>query len=467
MATSLLTVSLNSGATIPVSLLLASLRLLRLGTLVRPSIVHLALRSASTRICLPPPSFVDHLDPVRHVLHSLLSDADAVRLLRVSRSFAHLLRGFTLHHHILEPSSVADIWRVKALYQLYDLRPTRMALPAKLRQLELEMETGRSPLPLSLTHLLMGPVPRQRDGSIAPDCIFGSKAADMETLPCDGFHGESGVEGSDAACRWWARKRRSCRMRMWAKTVSAFNCPLPAGLLPHGLLYLQFGSAFNTALTVGSIPSTLRVLQMGPFYRMVSTEGVLPSSLVRVHTRLPQQPVHLPPSLRHLSLGPQNEPLQRLPVGLRALHFEGYLSVFRGVDVPASLTHLSFAFQPHFDGPLPPRLVCLELNGREALLPGLLPPSLRVIRLGGQPLQGHWLPDGVQVLHSKGARGNPPLRSGDLPPHLVALRLGAHCKMDIEAGAIPASVRHLVLPARYKHRIESMKLSPLTQVDWC
>ena len=49
------------------------------------------------------------------------------------------------------------MWSMKALYEAYDMRPTRMYVPeAEMRsKLVLEEGSGRSPFPSSLTCLLL------------------------------------------------------------------------------------------------------------------------------------------------------------------------------------------------------------------------------------------------------------------------------------------------------------------------
>ena len=61
------------------------------------------------------------------LLHSFLADHDAARLLRVCRTIAlALLPGFSFHQHVFEGESQQQMLRMRALYEAYDLRPTRM-----------------------------------------------------------------------------------------------------------------------------------------------------------------------------------------------------------------------------------------------------------------------------------------------------------------------------------------------------
>ena len=76
-----------------------------------------------------------HLDfsslmPVRSLLLLLLTDKDAAKLLRVSHDVAtSLLPGYAFTQHIFRPATVPAMWRLKALYEAYDMRPTRISCP--------------------------------------------------------------------------------------------------------------------------------------------------------------------------------------------------------------------------------------------------------------------------------------------------------------------------------------------------
>jgi hypothetical protein len=132
--------------------------------------LHAATASSSRLLLLA-------LAPIRSLLHRLLSDDDAARLLRVSEAAAlSLLRGFTFHCHGFEGKNQRQMWRLKALCDKFDLRPTRRCLSTGLWAVRLEEASGRSPFPSSLTTLLLGPKPRGRDISRERPSIFGAEA---------------------------------------------------------------------------------------------------------------------------------------------------------------------------------------------------------------------------------------------------------------------------------------------------
>ena len=111
---------------------------------------------------LPPSAhpYVVCLQPVRTILQSFLSDEDGARLLRVSRTTAlALLSGFTFRHHIFVGESQQQMFRLRALYEAYDVRPTLMILSDEVEELSPEEHSGRSPFPSTLTSLLLGPLP--------------------------------------------------------------------------------------------------------------------------------------------------------------------------------------------------------------------------------------------------------------------------------------------------------------------
>ena len=120
------------------------------------------------------------LTPVRSLLHLFLSDHDAARLLRVSHAVAtSLLRSYTFTQHVFEPATVQQMWRLKALCEAYDVRPTRMCVPnEQMKEMQLGQGSGRSPFPSSLTSLLVGSMPPTawRDGSALPVRHRGSQS---------------------------------------------------------------------------------------------------------------------------------------------------------------------------------------------------------------------------------------------------------------------------------------------------
>jgi hypothetical protein len=73
--------------------------------------------------------FIVCLRPIRFFLHPFLADDDAARLLRVSRTTSlALMPGFTFQQHVFVALSQVQMLRMRALYEAYDVRPTRMSL---------------------------------------------------------------------------------------------------------------------------------------------------------------------------------------------------------------------------------------------------------------------------------------------------------------------------------------------------
>jgi hypothetical protein len=116
---------------------------------------------------------ISSLHPVRLLLHAFLTDDDGARLLRVSRTTAlSLLAGFTFQQHVFLGDSQLQLQRMTALYEAYDVRPTRMCLSFAASPLTFDHSTGRSPLPSSLQSLVLGPLPRAPNGSFNTATMF-------------------------------------------------------------------------------------------------------------------------------------------------------------------------------------------------------------------------------------------------------------------------------------------------------
>ena len=356
-----------------------------------------------------------HLDlsvlfPIRTLLHPLLSDDDAARLLRVSRTTAiHLLTGYTFTRHVFQPDSVAAMWSMKALYEAYGMRPTRMCLPGDLEDLRLEEGSGRSPFPSSLTCLLLDVFSQD-----APDVwhftmLDPDIAAKKESIHCLWSHPRA--ESEDEHYRELVMQDHMSSVQDYGFSRDKFNCSLPPGLLPHGLRRLDSPSDLTSPLQVGSIPSTVEVLEF--YYNLPHSlsQGMLPSSLV--HLVLwgfdsPLAPEILPPSLQRLFLGGWNHPLavDVLPASLQALVLIGFNHPLHPHVLPAGLTHLLLCSfdQPLSVGSLSRSLISLDLGTKfdQPLLPHVLSSSLRVFfhsRTSLHPLLPGTLPEGLVVLH--------------------------------------------------------------------
>ena len=350
------------------------------------------------------------LSPVRSVLHLLLTDDDAARLLRVSRATAtHLLAGYIFTRTVFQPHSVKAMWRLKALYETYDMKPTRMTLPEDVEELMLEEGSGRSPFPSSLTWLRLIP-PAPRDSQAVPSTIIIPKAPTVtagDTIDCLWTH--PSVESEDERYGELLMESEMKPVRTYRPVHGHFIYPLPPGLLPHGLRRLLFPTQLKSTLQVGSIPSTIEVLQLSYSYTL--SEGLLPSSLVHLVLsgfNLPLSPRVLPPSLQRLLLSRWNHPLavNVLPASLKALELHSFDQPLHPQVLPSGLTHLRLNEfnQPLSVGSLPPSLVSLDLGSHfnHPLLPNVLPFSLRVFfysRTAYDPLIPGALPEGLVVLH--------------------------------------------------------------------
>ena len=435
------------------------------------------------------------LIPVRTLLHSLLSDDDAARLLRVSRTVATLLlRSYTFTQHVFEPMNMEEIRRLRALYETYDMRPTRMCVHAQM-EVTLEAGNGRSPFPSSVTSLLTGPVPWSAlatKGSIHPQCIFGSEAAKADSIQCLWTNPLS--ESVDA-------HYQQLLMQKWAPPVFGFvetralaNCSLPPGSLPPGLRRLHLSLSSDTPLQAGFIPSTVEVLSWFSNSLSASTLRHLPSSLVHLvltQFNQPLTPHLLPSTLQRLSMYKYDHPLMVdgvsvLPSSLRAVSLAWFNQSIQPHALPSGVTHLQLSDfdQPLYVNSLPPALVSLHLGGRYShpLQQGVFPSSLRVLffqHRSAHPLRPGVLPEGLEVLHWNYSgfhslhrplldihRPGMELRAGVLPSALRVLDLGRGWAGDIAAGAIPAGVRWLLAPNGYRERVGELQLSAVTQVVW-
>ena len=438
----------------------------------------------STSPLLSPPSpVVVALLPVRPLFLSFLTDEDVGRLLPLSRTTTlSLFKGYTFHRHVFELAEQTQLWwRVKALCESYQLRVTRMHFPHKLNKVRLERWTHRSPLPSSLTSLLMGPL-RSTVGDPVQNSLFGSEAARCESI--QSLWSLPLAESEEAHYRQLLMAREELPVWRFTRTYGSFESPIPPGLLPHGLRRLQLPNDMTAFPLVGTIPSTVEVLQFGtltePTVTVPLSVGVLPSSLVHLvlNFNTPLYPGVLPPSLQRLAMWWWDQPLAVgvLPASLRALempHFNHPLSVGA---LPSGLTHLLLFFFDHplTGGSLPPSLVSFELGQsfRYPLHPGVLPSSLRVLfhrNCTPHPLQPGSLPEGLVVLHwLMYSDSRAQLLPGVLPSSLRVVDLGSLYEAPIKAGVIPPTVAWLRLSVKYAQaeRLAELHLSKKTQVVW-
>ena len=368
-----------------------------------------ASQSSRSVVC----TFTKALFPVRFCLHALLTEEDAARLLRVGRSVAVALLSCFTFHHPFRPASVEAMLCTLALYERYELRVARMCLPFFMRELELG-SGGRSPLPSTLTSLVLGCVeqPRESLGRWTGDSMFDSPS------PCSPpVLSHCSVSADDSAedidLQMTAPPWRVFAYRAAVGDQGASKEPLPAGLVPHGVRQLQLGVNLNRPLAKGLLPPSLAFLQVGSSFDQPLDRGVLP------------------PLLTHLVLS--NAFTQQLAPG----------------DLPATLEQLDLGVYrwPLAAGVLPAGLHGLELGlfDRRPLLPGVLPSSLKCLRFNPSfdtPLMAGALPQGLRHLNLGRAFNHRLLRSV-LPSSLEELIVSAHFDVDIAEGELPEGLRVL------------------------
>ena len=325
--------------------------------------------------CQPPPP-VDHplsnaVQPVRTILHGFLSDYDAGRLLRVSRTTAHsLLLGFTFQQHVFCCEDLPAMLTMKSLYETYGMRPTRMCLSEGMMNLSHPQVTGDvgSPFPSSLTSLQLGPLHQRSPVTDTFWTIFNE--ADVphpRQLPVS-------LEDCYQAMTAWVF---SDRVRLFSVVRSLFHCALAPGILPSGLRLLQFPSQYNFLLVPDAIPSTVEQLQLGAYDWPLMVRGVtvLPFSLRYLSLDefdWPLEPGVFPPSLQRLSLSHFDHPLlvNVLPSSLVYLYLHWFDHPLRPGVLPVGLEELSLFNFNHelLIGSLPNSLISLDL-GSEFLRP--------------------------------------------------------------------------------------------------
>ena len=438
-----------------------------------------------------PPSRLDILGPVRTLFLPFLADGDAARLLRVGRSTAFaLLPGFTFRRHVFQLADMEEVRRMQALHARYDLRPTRLRVPAGLRWNG--STTGPSPFPSSLTALLFAPDAEDLDDAPErplPDLFDADYSTVAGTTHCPWtellclWHSEASAEAEDEAM-----SRLLTRDDGFSVAVRPFftpdvgfcrsALPIGLGLFPHGLRRLQISADVVSPWQAGSLPPTLEALQIDGEVLHPFQCGALPRSLVRLVAQrydFPIPPGVLPSSLEQLRLDRWNQPLHvgALPTSLRALQLGAHTHPLLPGVLPAGLTHLTLGGSRREvrEGELPPCLFSLDLrlayNWRHTLRPLVLPASLRVLGLhtrGERPLVAGLLPNGLQVLRWAHEGEPVDLLPGQLPSSLQVLDIVDCSVGHIAASAIPASVRLLRLPKWYDVSLDLLGLSQQTTV---
>ena len=444
------------------------------------------------------PPLLDALRPLLSHLHSFLSDDDAARLLRTSRTTAlTLLPSYAFTRHVFQPASLASLRRLRELCLAYRLRIAQLDLPHQLTAFACEPALPHlSPIPASVTSLALGSfntdVSQSGDQDAATAsastrrwAAFRAAADDWQDsaawrLP----RPNAAVQEGRREWAWESSAERTWSCLPWScRSLSGVDCPLAPGLLPSGLRLLLLPDYFHQPLQPGSLPSALTFLQLGHRFDQPLAPGVLPASLlylclagdVRDHALLQRA---LPASLERLRLNWWSHPLQPglWPPGLKALHLGRLSRPLVPHVLPSSLLYLSLHHHEHplLPHALPSSLVELDLDGYDQPLPpGVLPSSVRRLMWGGafrQALQVGSLPEGLLSLafHPRGAGGArlPPLLPGVLPSTLLSVDFADRYEHPLPANIIPPSVRWIRLSISYRDaRVEAV-LPPCAVRCW-
>ena len=409
------------------------------------------------------------------------------RMLSISRAFTDgLLRSFAFGRHPFAPTTEAELWRLKSLYELFDIHVTRLMLPEEWTMTSVLAEgSSRSPLPSSLISLAWAPV-AFIDGRPHPLSIFGVDAPDRFLPTSIGAWASAVSEGDE-----W-RAERICEAmpteygNEWNRYTflplmgRGMNCPIPPTFLPHGLRILQLGPDFNSPLEPHCIPSTVEILDLGSAYDHPLSVEVLPPSLI--HLMLgevwnhPIPPHSLPPTLECLSFGTCFNQLlvkDSLPSSLQVLELGArFDQPLLAQVLPPSLTIMNL---PHWASPcvLPPHLISLFLmdadSFHEPLLPQWLPSTLRELFIGDlctHPLLPGSLPEGLQFLRVGGRYYQKALDLDILPSSLVALDLSPVSSNCIGQLLLPSGLRCLRLNLSFEQRLRQLRLPVGLRVNW-
>ena len=437
-----------------------------------PSISHPAHGFKQCRDQASAP-LLDALRPILPLLHSLLADADAARLLRASRTTAlALLRGYTFIKHIYKAASLPSLCRLRHLCLAYQLRITQLCMYSRCDDVDFDNAPPHmSPFSSSLTSLRLGHcevVEHEHRWATLSAAACHWQHTEPWQLPHS--HPQAQAHGSEGQ-RW--------QQPLWNMPFGSFQCRLPPGLLPCGLLVLQINSSFNQPLELGSLPSSLTYLEFGHHFDQPLPPGVLPASLLHLtlgyNYKQPLGQGSLPASLERLVLHSWL-PLSAvvLPSSLRALHLSHLSEQLQPHVLPSSLLCLSLrdCTHPIVADALPSSLIDLSLGVYDyeySLSPGVLPSSLRDLSVTAfdQPLLPGALPEGLQFLRLRYHDERvPPLPPGALPSTLLGLDLGDSCRHPLPAGVVPHSVQWVRLGPWYRDEGIECVLPAHTERRW-
>ena len=403
-----------------------------------------------------------HLGPVRHIFQSFLSDAEAALLMRVGHTAMSLLSGYSFCQHVFRPGSPSGLSSMKALYERWDMRITRMCFLRGWYGPLTDAVSGKSLLPSSLLALALGWVPEKEEAT--------SMFAHLATLTATGDLWEeetnAGTSNNGSTLLQRVQPHSSWRIKPYSHAYGCHSLPIPLGAIPHGVRFLQLSYHFDHPLLPGSIPSTVRFLQCGHSFSQ-PLDGLLPEGLTHLilGDKFTAQllPGSLPSSLQRLRLGAFDQPLhisslpphiQRLDMGLC---FNQPLPPF---VLPASLTHLKLSdrfSQQLVRDSIPSGVVHLSLGSAFdwPLQPGVLPSSLHELVLGDsfkQPLEPGSLPCHLRLLRLPGGYSQP-LRSSLLPSSLHLVDLNGYAG-EVAKGVLPAALPWLAMHELQMSRIE-------------
>ena len=325
----------------------------------------------------PPLLFLSALLPVRSVLHSLWDDGEAARALRLSRSTAALLLGYTFYDHVFvthQPQRLLD------LCDAYHLHLTKLQLA--------NFERGFDERLLPLTAGEVKTLEDEESDASASSCASASTTPSSAVLwypridQSPPFRRARPIVGwttsmteyweehfTSQAYRYGYNMHYPCRMRVvplnyipgqehsepqaWIimyggghrvikdeggvrlsvhrsithlRLNAVYDQPLLPQSLPPRLQYLHLGQVYNRPLPPGVIPSSVRVLQMGQLFNQPLQVGSIPEGVVFLELSFfyaqPLLPGVLPITLRFLAMSSSYEhplPPGVLPASLEAL----------------------------------------------------------------------------------------------------------------------------------------------------
>ena len=294
------------------------------------------------------------------------------------------------------------------------------ALPAGLTQLDMRCCDFNQPclpgwLPKGLRSLTLGEFNQPLDAGLLPSSI--------EQLRLHAFSQPIRVGSLPSELRHLVLEDSSFTEWEWTER-QAEDGMIEVGALPDGLESLKLARPMTT-LVPGQLPASLLLLELGTHFFAALPPRWLPAGLTHlVFQGGKQQPPR----------SATNAEDEVLPASLRSLVYGTSTYTFpalRTGDLPQSLTHLEIGVHElTCPSPLPASLTSLSLSSRQPLPVGVLPDGLVDLAL---LWYGHALVSGL------------------LPSSLRRLRIGRlSVECALSEGALPASLSLLELSHRYK-----------------